>query len=925
MKKKIIVALLAVFSIYGLSAQTVKGKVVNSVSEKGMANVMVSVLGTTISQKTTSNGSFVLKNVPKGKQIVKIAFNGFETQQFPLNLNGKEINLGDILLYEDIQEEDDFSTISLSDDELSDDEGAADNTAGLLQSSKDVFSRAAAFNFPWFRVRGYDSENGEVLMNGIKMNKVSTGRPQWSDWGGLNDVLRNQEFANGLAASDKTFGGVLGSTYMDTRASHQRAGSRISAASTNRNYYGRVMATHNTGMSEKGWALSVSASRRYAQEGYNEGSSYNAWSGYLSAEKKINDKHSFGITAFHTFNRRGKSSPNTQEVYDLKGTKYNSYWGTQSGENRNSRMKEISEPMVILSHYWEMNDKTTLQTNVAYQMGYIGNSRIGYYKAQNPDPTYYKNLPSYALSHRSGPDYTEYYNNLTSFQNYGQINYDDSTNGIYAQNSTADNASYYLYEDRNDDNTISVNTNLTTELTDNISLNARLNYSKLTSENYANMIDLMGAKYHLDIDGYAQVETDNLQYNLDNPNKKIIEGDKFNYDYNVFSSTANAFVQLQFAYDKVDFFIAGDFTNTKHQREGLFKNGAYSNNSLGKGEEQVFNDLSFKGGLTYKLTGRHLLNVNAGMLSKAPNLRGTFFNSRANNIITPDITSQKITSFDASYIYRGPGIKARLTGYMTDFKDGVETAFYYAEGIKLNNENNDGSNDFVGETTTGIDKQNMGIEFGMEIQATPTIKITGVASIADYKYTSNPFVYLTDEGSNDGINEYGTTYLNNYKVGGTAQQAYSLGFEYRDPNYWWFGVNGNYISNNYISVTKLIRTKDFYLDKDNNNTLFVNPETGNPVTQEDVDSLLTQEKFDPVFLLNAVGGKSWKIGDKYIGVFANISNILGRDYKTGGFEQARKANFAALQYDKSLDTPVFGSKYWYGNKTTYYLNLYLRF
>ncbi len=921
MKKNIIVALLSIFSFYGLTAQTVKGKVVDSNSEKGMAGVMVSVLGTTLSQKTTANGAFVLKDVPKGKQIVKIAMTGFETQQFPLNVTDKGIDLGTILLFEDFQFEDDNSTISLSDDELSDDEGSADNTAGLLQSSKDVFSRAAAFNFPWFRARGYDSENADVLMNGIKMNKVATGRPQWSDWGGLNDVLRNQEFANGLAPAEKTFGGVLGSTSIDTRASHQRKGSRISAVSSNRNYSGRVMGTYNSGMNDKGWALSVSASRRYATEGYNEGSSYNAWSGYLSAEKKVNDKHSFGITAFHTFNRRGKSSPNTQEVYDLRGTKYNAYWGTQGGKNRNSRMKEISEPMVILSHYWEMNSKTTLNTNVAYQMGYISNSRIGYYKAKNPDPTYYKNLPSY---YEDRGEFDEAYTAEHEFMNYGQV---DWTN-LYKKNETQDatgNYAYYLYEDRNDDTTISVNTNLTTELTDNITLNGRINYSMLHSENYANMLDLLGSPYHIDIDGYAQLGTDAMQYNLDSPNKQVKVGDRFNYNYDINSANAGAFAQLQFAYDKVDFFVSGNFVNTKHQREGKYRNGTYKNNSLGKGEEQVFNDVSFKGGLTYKLTGRHLLNVNAGMLSIAPNLRQTFFNSRVNNVINPEITSQKITSVDASYIYRGPGVKARLTGYMTNFTDGVETAFYYAEGIKVNNEANDGSNDFVGEMTTGIDKQNMGIEFGMEIQATPTIKITGVASIANYEYTSNPFVYLTDEYEDDGIYDYGKAYLNGYKQGGTAQQAYSLGFEYRDPKYWWFGVNGNYIADNYISVSKLIRTDELYRDTENDQEVFINPETGNQVTQAEVDALLTQEEFAPVFLLNAVGGKSWKLGNKYVGFFASISNILGRDYKTGGFEQARKANFVALQEDKHRDTPIFGSKYWYGNKATYYLNLYIRF
>ncbi len=917
MKKRNFVALLAIFSVFGLIAQnTVKGKVVNSSSEKPIANVVVTVLGTTISQKTNINGDFVLKNIPEGKQIIKIALSGFETQQYPLNLKRKVVDLDVIRFYKVSQITDDLSVIALSDDELSDDEGGADNTAGLLQSSKDVFTRAAAFNFPWFRVRGYDSQHADVLMNGIKMNKVSNGRPQWSDWGGLNDVLRNQEFANGLAASDKTFGGVLGSIYMNTRASQQRAGSSISASSANRNYSGRVMVSHNTGVSEKGWALSVSASRRYAQEGYLEGSSYNAWSGYISAEKKINDNHSFGITAFHTFNRRGKSSPNTQEVYDLRGTKYNSYWGVQGGKNRNSRMKEISEPMAILSHYWTINDKTSIQTNAAYQTGYISNSRLGHFGVINADPTYYQKLPSYYLSRG---DIEGAYNSQQSFINDGQIDWDK----LYQANFTVNgNAAYYQYADVNDDTTISANTNLTTELTDNITLNARVNYSQLSSGNYAEMLDLLGAQYFENVSAFDSGDAG--QFDLNNPSRLIREGERFNYDYNIESTTTDAFTQLQFSYDKIDFFVAGSYVMTSHQRKGLVRNGLFPgvNESFGKGEKQSFNDMSFKGGITYKITGRHLLNVNAGMLSVAPNLRGTFANARVNNSIVPDLTSQKILSYDASYIYRAPGIKGRLTGYMTNFTDGVETAFYYAEGI--GSEGGD-DRDFVGEVTTGVAKQNKGIEFGMEVQVTPTIKLTGVTSIANFEYSDNAHLYLTSDNDvfENGFNDLGTTYLKGVKIGGTAQQAYSLGFEYRDPNYWWFGVNGNYVMDNFLNVSRVMRTDNFY--KDSDGLPIINPETGNTVTQQEVDDMLTQEEFDGVFLMNAIGGKSWKVGDKYIGFFANISNILGREYKTGGFQQARNANFLQLQEDRANPTQTFGPKYWYGNKTTYYLNLYLRF
>ncbi len=917
MKKYFFVTLLGVFSILGIFAQqTVKGKVFNSETEKPMANVRVSVQGTTITMQTPENGVFVLKDVPKGQQIVEIYLNGFERQLFPVIIKDKSIDLGEVTLYKDIGEESDLSEVSLSDDELSDDEGSADNTSGLLQSSRDVFVRAAAFNFTWFRSRGYDSDNATVLINGIKMNKVATGRPLWSNWGGLNDIMRNQEFSYGLTPADETFGGVLGSTVFNTRASAQRKGSRISATSSNRSYQGRAMVTHNTGMNDKGWAFSFSASRRYAKEGYFDGSTYNAWSALASIEKKMNDNHSLNLTALYAPNRRGKSSPNTQEVYDLKGLTYNSYWGNQGADKRNSRIKEVKEPLFILSHFWTLNDKTLVNTNVGYQTGSVGNSRIGFYRALNPDPTYYQKLPSFALSHSSGPNYTEYYDKLTNFQNDGQVNWLE----FYDTNETiGGNAAYYHYEDRNDDTTLSVNTNITTELNDNITFNGRVNYAKFDSNNFANMLDLLGAQYFTDLDQFAPEGTDEEQNDVNNPNRQVTVGDKFLYNYKLYSNTIDAFLQAQFSYNKVDFFIAGKYANTSHQREGLYKNGSYPTTSFGKSDKLTFNDASFKGGMTYKITGRHLLNVNAGYLSVAPNLRNTFANARINNQIIPDITSQKIMTVDASYVLRAPGIKGRLTGYYTNFTDAIETSFYFAQGI--GSQGGD-AEDFVGESVTGIEKTHRGMELGLEVQATPTIKLTAVAAVGEYKYTNNPNLYLTSDNENE-FRDFGTTYLKGVNVAGTPRQAYSLGFEYRDPKYWWFGVNANYMMQNYLDISPVLRTNNFW--QDNDGLPLVNPETGNAVTQDEVDALLTQEEFDGAFLLNAIGGKSWKIGDKYIGMFASISNILGEVYKTGGFEQARNANFVRLQEQKNLETPTFGPKYWYGQQTAYFLNVYLRF
>jgi hypothetical protein len=93
----------------------------------------------------------------------------------------------------------------------------------------------------------------------------------------------------GSAPSDYTFGGILGTQEINTRASSYRPGTRISFSSTNTNYSFRMMGTIVSKMDKDGWAYVVSAGRRWAQEGYFDGTDYAANSFFASVEKKIND------------------------------------------------------------------------------------------------------------------------------------------------------------------------------------------------------------------------------------------------------------------------------------------------------------------------------------------------------------------------------------------------------------------------------------------------------------------------------------------------------------------------------------------------------------------------------------------------------------------------------------------------------------
>lgn len=915
MTRKLILLLTAVFFATPLFAQTgITGKIVDAGTNKALPGAQINLEGHD-GMKTTSNAdgqfTFGLQKLPLGEQTLIVSRDGYITKTLPIVVEeGETLDMKTIGLEIDLAEQTQIATIVLADTELDKDIGGADNIAGLLQASKDVFLSAAAYDFSatFFRPRGLESENGKVLINGIIMNEMYDGGPEWSTWGGLNDAQRNRSFSMGLSANDYTFGGLAGTTNITMRASQYREGGKVSYARANKSYTGRVSANYNSGQLASGWAYSVLFARRYGEEGYNEGTFYDANSFFLAVEKKLGDDHSLNLAAYYVPYRRGKSSPNTQEVYDLKGTQYNSYWGYQDGEKRNSRIKRFNEPVIMLNHYWDISDKTELNTNLAYKFGETGNSRLGYDDVPNPDPSYYRKLPSYELSDPNGPDYEDAYLKEQEFINDGQIDW----NKLYATNiAFGGPARYYLYEDRTDNKQISANTILNSRLNDNIKVTGALRYRSLKSENFAYMMDLLGAENYLDVDTFSS--GDESQSDLQNPNRLVGEGDKFSYNYEMEATKYSGFGQAQFSYNKVDFYVGAKVENTTYQRIGLYQNGNFPNNSLGESEELKFTTYGAKAGATYKIDGKNYVEVNGGYFTKAPTLRNAFSNSRQNNDVVVGLEEEKIKSVDLSYIFRTSSIKARLTGYYSLLEDATEISFFYADG--LSNLGRNTTNAFVQEVLTGVDKRHIGMEFGMEAQVTSTIKLKGAAAIGQYTYASNPNLYLTSDDFDEPV-QYGESYLKDYHVAGGPENAFQLGFEYRDPDYWFFGSTVNYFANAYLDVAPITRTKNFYTDVD-----------GIPFNDYDPEiarKLLKQEKFNDYFLVNVIGGKSWKVGDYYIGIFGVISNILDKQYKTGGFEQGRSANYRELNDDVS-GTRVFGPKYWYGYGANYYLNLYVRF
>jgi hypothetical protein len=804
-------------------------------------------------------------------------------------------------------------SFNLSESEL---EGYGENqdVSGLLMSSRDIFESTAGYTFgpARYRIRGYDTENTSVLINGIKVNDMSSGRAYWGSWGGLNDALRNQTIYTGINASKLTFGGIGGVTNISTRASGYGKGLKVTYSRANRSYRNRIMVLYSTGLMKNGWAMTVSGSRRWAEEGFVRGTFYDAWSYFMSVEKKINSKHSIGLIGYGSPNKRGRTGIAVQEANDLVGDNhYNPYWGFQDGEVRNARIGNYHQPMIMLSHYWTMSSRTSLTSTLYYNFGRGGSTALNWTETGDPRPDYYRNLPSYAFA---GGDFEKCNYQTTMWQQdeaYRQLNWDHmyftnskylntiyNVDGIEGNKVTGYRSKYIIEDRRNDKSQIGFNMNVKSNVNEHLNMSGGLDLVWYKGFHFNEVVDLLGGEFWLDIDKYADqagfnTYSDESQSDLRTPNRLVKVGDRFGHDYTSNINNYGGFAQAEFTYSMIDFYVAGELSYSEFWRCGNMQNGKFPDNSLGDSEKNKFTNYGVKAGFTYKISGKNFISANGEYSTRAPFFRNSYVSARTRDYTVNNLKSEQILSGDINYRYRAPGVKARLSLYYTRFMDQTWSRSFYHDDL----------NTFVNYAMTGVDKVHAGMELGIEVNLTTELIATIVYGRGQFIYDSRPLVTITEDNNADVLAEDRTVYLKNYYVGGMPQTVGSVGLKYNATRYWWLGVNLNYFDDIYLDINPDRRTE----------------EALEGFAQDDyrINEILEQEKLPPGFTLDLFAGKSWRLKHKYyIGLSLNISNIMNtQDLAIGGFEQ--------LRYDHG-NINKFPPKYIYLYGTQYFLNINFR-
>lgn len=853
-------------------------------------------------------GYFQFVDLKPGHYLITVTKPNFESKvlEFDVTADEKRKDLGVIVLDNSLGTDAGVVVIDDSATDTEDGGSAMQPTVGLLSSGRDAFQNVSAFELGayWFRPRGVDNRFEDVMFNGVSMSKNDDGRIDFNNWGGLNDVTRYPyENVDNITPSEYAFGNLGGVAYYNTRASSYRKQTSLAYSFTNRSYLHRAMATYSSGMSKSGWAFTFSGSRRWGDNAIIDGVYQDAYAYFASVEKKFSERHSINFTGFGSPTYRASNSPNTQEVYDIMGKDYNSYWGWQDGEKRNSRIRKVFEPMFMLTDYLKIGKNSNWINTVSYQIGSDARSRLDWFHAADPNPTYYRKLPSFG-------NYT-----ADEFRAQSQIDWNSLYSANYLNNQNMDGsqrgAVYTIVEDVNRDKTFNFASHFDTRLKENWKLNINFNYQNLRSDNFRRVKDLLGANFAYNLNAF----NNDVQYNTDDANTEVRVGDRTQYSYELLKDHYSLNVSSEVDFNKFNV-VASIFSSySQSQREGDYRSGiiAFKDNSKGKSKVYDALDAGIKGKITYKINGKNFIVYNGAFFSLAPTLNELYINPRAVDYLTPGVKNQVINSNDLSYIMRGQVLKLRLSAYYTTISNSTEISRYYAA---VSSET--GSvNTLINEAMTGVDKRYMGAELGFDVKITPTLNATGVASVGEYKYTNTPQVYSFDDLNN--FRSYGSANIKDYKVAGTPQKAFSFGLKYNSPKYWWVGASANYLMDQYLDFSALNKTAAMY----------TNPLTNDPyegVTPEIIQQLTRQTKFDDQFMLNANAGKSFLIGKYRMGISVSVNNILNnRNYVTGGFEQGRAANFPQVLEESQRQTSYFGPKLWYDRGTTFFTNVYLRF
>ena len=880
MRKKIVhfllVALLTTFCAASAVAQTVvKGKVVDAETNEPLIGASVMVEGTTQGVVTDLDGLFTL-NVKSAKKTLFFKYIGYNDLKMKVGQTGK-VDLGTVKMEANAVALSDITitssiaiqrktpvAVSTVDPIFIEEKLGTQEFPEILKSTPGVYAtkNGGGYGDSKINMRGFQSANVAVMVNGVPMNDMEWGGVYWSNWTGLTDVARSIQTQRGLGASKVSAPSVGGSINVVTRTIDAKKGGSVSYAMGD-DGYNKILFNVSTGLTKNGWAMTLLGGKTWG-DGYVKGTEFEAYNYFINVAKKIGDNHQISFTAFGSpqwHNQRsaydGLTIEGWQQVKNyMNGDspyKYNATFGYgKNGERKTSSYNVYHKPQLSLNHLWQINDKSSLSTALYASIG------RGYgYSGQG----YTSTLSNSWFGSTDGTLNTTYRNSDGTFA-YDQI---------YALNEASQNGSQMaMSKSINNHNWYGLLSTFTSSLTKEISYYLGLDLRYYKGQHTNELVDLYGGDFY--IDRYrASVSADNnsaAALGSAFTNQKLKVGDVVYRNYNGYVMQEGVFGQIEYNKDKLSSFISGSVSNTGYWRKDLF----YYDAQHAKSETLNFIGYTVKGGANYNLTENHNIFANIGYISRAPFFSGgAFLSSTVSNATNPDAINEKIFSLEVGYGYRSQYFSANINAYRTAWLDKTTT-----RTTTLKN------GDRATINMSGVDALHQGVELDLVAHPLNWLDITGMFSIGDWKWNSNATGYfydsagqpLTDKYAADGITPIiasgiqaadhakMTVYQKGTPVGGSAQTTAAAGAKFKLSSDLKVGLDYTLYARNYADFA--LASTDINM---NGSKTFESP-----------------WRIPSAGLVDLDASYSFKIGSNRAVLYGNVENLFDQKYIADAFD-----------------------------------------
>ena len=410
MKKVFSFLIVIMLAQLAYSQEIIKGVVVDKATNEPLIGVSVYNSETGVGVSTSLDGSFSIKL--KAKQSLTVSYIGYTTQTIQVSANNAEklviqlqseaIGLNDVTVTSSVAVRRKTPVaLSVIDPLIIENKISVKEFPEILKSTPGVYAtkQGGGFGDSRINLRGFESANIAVMINGVPVNDMEWGGVYWSNWAGLSDVTRSMQVQRGLGASKVAAPSLGGSINIVTKSTDAKKGGSVSYGIGN-DGYSKIGFAVSTGLTEKKWAITLLGSKTMGN-GYIQGTEFESYSYFVNISKYINDFHQISFTAFAApqwHNQRNNSDRLTIEEWQKQPLKYKynaSYGFDMNGQRKVSSYNVYNKPQISLNHFWTIDDNSSLSTALYMSIGngggysgqaYDSNDRTKWYGSSSGIP-----------------------------------------------------------------------------------------------------------------------------------------------------------------------------------------------------------------------------------------------------------------------------------------------------------------------------------------------------------------------------------------------------------------------------------------------------------------------------------------------------------------------------------------------------------